>query len=88
MDLYKYPYARFALPTEEDVRLAITGDGENDIDSEDNNNSNNNRLLTAQDVVSWFEKGHKGKIGVKEKIMDILERKTFINSKQELEWKS
>ncbi|CAO3609280.1 unnamed protein product [Cunninghamella echinulata] len=104
MDLYKYPYARYALPTEEDVRIAITGDDDDNNNNNNNNNNDNdndnnkeknndvesvnNRLLTAQDVVNWFEKGHKGKIGVREKVLDILDRKTFINSKQELEWKS
>ncbi|KAI8092747.1 ClpP/crotonase-like domain-containing protein [Halteromyces radiatus] len=84
MDLINYPYTRFSLPTEEDVRLAITGDGpEFGLEG---------RLLTAQDVLQWFEKGHRRKAGVKEKIMDILERKTTTvndsNNNPILQWKS
>ncbi|KAI8337730.1 ClpP/crotonase-like domain-containing protein [Chlamydoabsidia padenii] len=84
MDLYNYPYARFSLPTEDDVRLAVTGDGQ-EFGLE-------GRLTTAEDVIYWFVKGHKNKIGVKEKVMDILDRKTTMvpdkddKDKQVLQW--
>jgi 3-hydroxyisobutyryl-CoA hydrolase len=86
MDLYNYPYARFSLPTEEEVRLAVTGEGQ-EFGLE-------GRLTTAEDVIVWFEKGHKSKKGVKEKVMDILNRKTTMvakadeTDKQVLQWKA
>ncbi|ORZ17699.1 ClpP/crotonase-like domain-containing protein [Absidia repens] len=84
MDLFNYPYARFSLPTEEDVRLAVTGEGR-EFGFE-------GRLTTVDEVIFWFEKGHKKKAGVKEKVMDILKRKTYIifdadnNGKEVLQW--
>lgn len=86
LDLYNYPHARFSLPTEEEVRLAITGEGQ-EFGLE-------GRLTSAEDVIVWFEKGHKSKKGVKEKVMDILDRKTTMVAnademgKQVLQWKT
>lgn len=68
LDLRHYPYSRFALPTEEDVRLAVTGEGpEFKIEG---------RLKDEEEIISWFVKGHRNKWGVKEKVLDILRRKT------------
>lgn len=73
LDLHTYPYSRFSLPTERDVYLALQ-DGQ---------------METPHDVIQWFEKGHKYKAGVKEKVIDILERKSTLvadNGKQVLQW--
>ncbi|KAG0164271.1 hypothetical protein DFQ30_010214 [Apophysomyces sp. BC1015] len=64
----RYPYSRFALPSEEDVRLAIIGNGP-EFGPE-------HRLTNDQDVLTWFMQGYRGKWGVQEKILDILQRKT------------
>lgn len=64
----RYPYSRFALPSEEDVRLAIMGHGPQF--------GPENRLKSDQDVLSWFMHGYRGKWGVQEKILDVLRRKT------------
>ncbi|KAI8328492.1 ClpP/crotonase-like domain-containing protein [Chlamydoabsidia padenii] len=78
LDLHTYSYSRFSLPTEEDVHLAVTGQG------------SFGPLETTQEVIQWFEKGHKNKAGVKEKVTDILERKTTLifdkSGKQVLYW--
>ncbi|KAI9280500.1 ClpP/crotonase-like domain-containing protein [Sporodiniella umbellata] len=69
-DLKHYPYSRYSLPTEEELRLAITGEGpEFKLEG---------RLKAEEDIVSWFVNGHKGKWGVKEKVLDILARKTVM----------
>lgn len=68
------------------MRLAVTGEGQ-EFGLE-------GRLTTAEDVIVWFEKGHKSKKGVKEKVMDILNRKTTMvakadeTDKQVLQWKA
>ncbi|OBZ87067.1 3-hydroxyisobutyryl-CoA hydrolase, mitochondrial [Choanephora cucurbitarum] len=78
LDLKRYPYARFALPTEEEVRLAITGEGA-EFRTE-------GRLKEDEEILSWFQKGHKGKWGVREKVMDILSRKTILKDQKDREW--
>ncbi|KAI8098371.1 ClpP/crotonase-like domain-containing protein [Gilbertella persicaria] len=78
LDLKKYPYARFALPTEEEVRLAITGEGAEFITE--------GRLKDDEEILFWFTKGHKGKWGVREKVLDILDRKTRLTSDQGRVW--
>ncbi|CAO3682635.1 unnamed protein product [Rhizopus stolonifer] len=79
-DLRHYPYSRYSLPTEEDIRLAITGEGpEFKLEG---------RLKDEEDIVSWFVNGHKGKWGVKEKVLDILARKTTLTEKDGIIWKS
>ncbi|KAI8393958.1 ClpP/crotonase-like domain-containing protein [Radiomyces spectabilis] len=77
IDMKSYPYARFSLPTEEDIRLAVTGEGpEFGIEG---------RLTQQGDVLEWFAKSHRGKWGVKEKVLDVLQRKT-IHTKDGLVW--
>lgn len=79
MDLKVYPYARYALPTEEDVRLAVTGDGpEFKLEG---------RLKEQEEILAWFVNGHKGKWGVKEKVLEILARKTIATENEGLVWK-
>ncbi|KAI7861677.1 ClpP/crotonase-like domain-containing protein, partial [Spinellus fusiger] len=73
-----YPYAHFALPTENDIQRAVTGEGA-EFGFE-------GRLKEENDVVEWFEKHHKRKWGVKEKVLDVLKRKTSVTS-QGLVWK-
>ncbi|KAI7900649.1 ClpP/crotonase-like domain-containing protein [Cokeromyces recurvatus] len=69
LDFRSYPYARYGLPSEKEVRLAITGKGpEYAIEG---------RLKEKEEVLAWFMKGHKGKWGVRDKILDILDRKTI-----------
>ncbi|KAI8083585.1 ClpP/crotonase-like domain-containing protein [Thamnidium elegans] len=78
LDLRKYPYARFALPSQEEVRLAVTGEGP-EFKME-------GRLKEQDEIVTWFVNGHKNKWGVKEKVLDILNRKTKSTS-EGLVWK-
>ncbi|CEI93040.1 hypothetical protein RMCBS344292_07284 [Rhizopus microsporus] len=80
-DLRHYPYAKYSLPTEEDVRLAITGEGpEFKLEG---------RLKAQEDIISWFVSGHRGKWGVKEKVQDILDRKAEVLTEQDgVVWKS
>lgn len=74
LDMRHYPFSRYALPSEESVRQVITGD------------EANNRLTTEREIVEWFLKGSHGKRGVREKIADILSRKTSSTEKEGLVW--
>lgn len=78
MDLRTYPYSRFALPSEEEVRLAVTGEGP-EFKME-------GRLKEEEEIISWFVNGHRGKWGVREKILDILARKTVGTEEEGLVW--
>lgn len=60
------------------MRGAVTGDGPEF--------GYGNRLKTKKEVVDWFVKGSQGKHGVREKVHDILSRRT-IDSAQGLVWK-
>lgn len=79
LDLRQYPFARFGLPTQEEVRLAVTGEGP-EFKME-------GRLKEQEEIISWFENGHKSKWGVKEKILDILDRKAVATVEEGLVWK-
>ncbi|KAI7893736.1 ClpP/crotonase-like domain-containing protein [Mucor mucedo] len=79
LDLRQYPFARFGLPTQEEVRLAVTGEGA-EFQME-------GRLKEQDEIISWFENGHKNKWGVKEKVMDILDRKAVATVEEGLVWK-
>ncbi|KAI9322483.1 ClpP/crotonase-like domain-containing protein [Dichotomocladium elegans] len=68
LDMRNYPYARYTLPSEDSVRQAITGEGPEF--------GPDNRLKTEREIMDWFVKGSQGKRGVREKLVDILARKT------------
>jgi 3-hydroxyisobutyryl-CoA hydrolase len=78
LDLRQYPYSRFSLPTEKEVRLAVTGEGpEFRIEG---------RLKEKDEIISWFKNGHKGKWGVEEKVQDIINRKTVATEEEGRVW--
>lgn len=78
MDLRTYPHSRFALPSEEEVRLAVTGEGP-EFKME-------GRLKEEEEIISWFVNGHRGKWGVREKVLDILARKTVGTEEEGIVW--
>lgn len=77
LDMHQYPYARYSLPSENSVREAVTGDG--------NGFGPENRLKSRKEVLEWFVKGTQGKRGVREKVLDVLSRRT-IDSPNGLVW--
>jgi 3-hydroxyisobutyryl-CoA hydrolase len=78
LDLRQYPYSRFSLPTEKEVRLAVTGEGpEFRVEG---------RLKEKDEIISWFKNGHKGKWGIEEKVQDIINRKTVATEEEGLVW--
>ncbi|RIA84752.1 ClpP/crotonase-like domain-containing protein [Glomus cerebriforme] len=72
-----YPYSRFALPTEEEIRRVVTGETPDA----------GSVSMTQQEIVDYFLKDRKGKIGVREKVLEVLNRKTAqIDGQEGLKW--
>ncbi|KAK9474387.1 mitochondrial 37S ribosomal protein mS47 [Dipodascopsis tothii] len=61
----QYPYNN-GLPTEAEVRAYVLGE---DPDS-------SSFLMTKDEIVKYFVEEYRGKVGVKQKVADILDRKT------------
>ncbi|CAG8653964.1 7404_t:CDS:2 [Acaulospora morrowiae] len=72
-----YPFSRFNLPSEEEIRKVVTGETPDA----------GSMSMTQQEVVDFFMKDRKGKIGVREKVLEVLNRKTIVKKGQEdLTW--
>ncbi|CAG8503292.1 10539_t:CDS:2 [Ambispora leptoticha] len=61
-----YPHARLGLPTESDIKKVVTGQ----------NRDVGPMAMTKREIVDFFLKERKGKIGTREKVMEVLDRKT------------
>jgi len=70
LDFKEYPYQRYALPSELEVRAAVLG--------ESSEFRNSGGIASTDEAVKWFKMERKKKKGVEEKIRDILSRKTII----------
>ncbi len=70
-----YPW-NFGLPTEAEVRDVVTGDAKGAGDL----------AKTADEVVSWFVSRRKGKVGVEDKVREVLSRKTKAGEEGVLRW--
>ncbi|CAM0143225.1 unnamed protein product [Umbelopsis sp. WA50703] len=66
-DFKQYPYRRYGLPSEEDIRRVVTGDAADAILSQP---------TTSNDIVDWFVREQHGKFGVEQKVREVLDRKT------------
>ncbi|KAG2185507.1 hypothetical protein INT44_002300 [Umbelopsis vinacea] len=66
-DYMQYPYRKYALPTEEDIRRVVTGDAADAILS---------HPISGDDITNWFVRERHGKFGVHEKVREVLQRKT------------
>ncbi|RIB09845.1 3-hydroxyisobutyryl-coenzyme A hydrolase [Gigaspora rosea] len=61
-----YPFSRFSLPSEEEIRRVVTGEN-----------------MSKEDIVEFFLKDRKFKIGVREKVLEVLNRKAILLGGQE-----
>ncbi|CAG8550808.1 13624_t:CDS:2, partial [Cetraspora pellucida] len=68
-----YPFSRFSLPSEEEIRRVVTGE------MPDSGSMNRSK----EDVVDFFLKDRKFKIGVRKKVLEVLNRKTILLGGQE-----
>ena len=62
----RYPFTQFGLPSEEEIEKVVTGE----------NRNVGSLAMTREEVVDFFLKDRRGKIGVREKVISMLDRKT------------
>ncbi|KAF9351673.1 hypothetical protein BGX26_010368 [Mortierella sp. AD094] len=72
----EYPYRRYALPSEYEIRKIVTGEAQ----------GSGPLQLTAEEVAEVCVKKSGGKIGVREKVMEVLSRKVTNGPEGELKW--
>lgn len=66
-DFKQYPYRKYGLPSEEDIRRVVTGDAADAMLAQP---------ITSNDIVDWFIREQHGKFGVEQKVREVLDRKT------------
>ncbi|KAI8979530.1 ClpP/crotonase-like domain-containing protein [Mycotypha africana] len=72
-DYKKYPHRKYMLPAEEDIRRVVTGEAP-DV---------GNFAMTREEVVDYFLRDRQGKQGVREKVLEVLNRKTVENKRDD-----
>ncbi|GAA5979180.1 hypothetical protein JCM11641_008452 [Rhodosporidiobolus odoratus] len=70
------PHARFALPTERDIEKVVKGE---DAGSDD-------YAVTKVEVIERLQRRWDGKVGVKEKVEEVLSRRTVEAEQRTLKW--
>ncbi|KAI8096289.1 ClpP/crotonase-like domain-containing protein [Halteromyces radiatus] len=78
-DFKQYPHRKYMLPTEEDIKQVVTGEAA-DV---------GNYALTREEIVNYLVRERKGKQGVKQKVTEVLARKTKVLQNQDgqtLKW--
>ncbi|KAK9900864.1 3-hydroxyisobutyryl-CoA hydrolase [Cystobasidium minutum MCA 4210] len=73
----QYPHAYFALPSEKLIGRVVRGDTPD----------SGSFALSKDEVLDWFEREWNGKIGVKEKVREVLQRRTKTMQDGTLQWK-
>ncbi|OAD79235.1 hypothetical protein PHYBLDRAFT_176636 [Phycomyces blakesleeanus NRRL 1555(-)] len=73
-----HPFRKYGLPSEEDIRRVVVGETSAGLAG----------IMTQQAIVNYFVMNRKGKFGVREKVTEVLGRKTKASSKDshKLEW--
>lgn len=78
-DYSQYPHRKYALPSENDIKLVVTGEAPDIGDY----------ALSEKEVIDWFLKERKGKRGVAEKVKAVLKQHTNVvgeGEAQSLKW--
>ncbi|KAI9015239.1 ClpP/crotonase-like domain-containing protein [Phycomyces nitens] len=78
-DFKQYPHRKFMLPSESDIKRVVTGEAP-DV---------GNYALNREEVIEYFLKDRRNKQGVKQKVAEVLDRKTRILGKgdsKSLKW--
>ncbi|KAG2190108.1 hypothetical protein INT46_002420 [Mucor plumbeus] len=77
-DFKKYPHRKYMLPSEEDIKRVVTGEAA-DV---------GNYALNRQQVLDHLLRERQGKQGLKQKVLEVLDRKTVENKKdgETLKW--
>lgn len=74
----EYPHAAFALPSEQLIGQVVKGELK----------SSGSAAVTEGDVQNWFAREWNAKIGVREKVKEVLERRTTKGEDGTLRWRS
>jgi 3-hydroxyisobutyryl-CoA hydrolase len=72
----QYPHAKLSLPTEEYIGLIVRGEAK----------GSGNYALTTDDVFRRLKKECNNKVGLKEKVEEVLARKTTKAEDGTLKW--
>ncbi|CAO3583485.1 unnamed protein product [Absidia cylindrospora] len=78
-DFTHYPHRHYALPSEDDIRKVVTGEAA-DV---------GNFAMMHDEIIDYLVRAYNGKQGVKEKVAEVLSRKTRIMEHQDghtLKW--
>ncbi|KAI8356120.1 ClpP/crotonase-like domain-containing protein [Choanephora cucurbitarum] len=78
-DYKKYPHRKYMLPSEEDIKRVVTGEAADA----------GRYALNRQQIVDYLVRERQGKQGVKQKVLEVLSRKTVENKKDDdksLKW--
>lgn len=78
-DFKMYPHRKYMLPSEEDIKRVVTGESA-DV---------GNYALNRQQIVEHLVRERHGKQGLKQKVLEVLDRKTIENQRDEdksLKW--
>ncbi|KAG1446667.1 hypothetical protein G6F56_009500 [Rhizopus delemar] len=78
-DFKMFPHRKYWLPSEKDIMRVVTGEAA-DV---------GNYALNRQQIVDYLLRERQGKQGVKEKVLEVLDRKTIENKKdseKSLKW--
>lgn len=78
-DYKNYPHRKYMLPSEEDIKRVVTGEAA-DV---------GNYALNRQQILEHLLRERQGKQGLKQKVSEVLDRKTVVNQKDEdksLKW--
>ncbi|GAA5932987.1 enoyl-CoA hydratase/isomerase family protein [Sporobolomyces koalae] len=77
LSAYKvHPYSIFGLPTEKRIEQVVKGEAKDSPDY----------AQTREEIVNKFVKESNGKVGVKEKVEEVLDRRTIVAEENTLKW--
>lgn len=71
-----YPHARFSLPTEDNIRDVVTGEAK----------GSGQYAMKEDEIVKKLVKQWKGKVGVEEKVREVLKRRCTVGEGETLKW--
>lgn len=71
-----YPHAKYSLPNEIDVRTIVRGEFK----------SSDGKAMTKEEVVKMMVNTWNGKIGVKEKVGEVIDRMCTVGAANTLKW--
>lgn len=72
----KYPYSRYSLPSEDEINMVVTSETQD----------SGLLQLTAEEVAEVCVRKISGKIGVREKVMEVLSRRAMKGPESKLKW--